>query len=151
MNSGAKVGGPDRDRTGDLMNAIHARSQLRYWPTLGKNSNSSMGIFLRSAGWLPTLGIRASIPDTLGENLFHANWKIVAHVEDRNMAVRHTDGNRRSIQVRMAAFGWKITSMFPAAASRLSDRALEFFRRGEKNRSSAFHRTQIERTTEFAL
>ena len=32
----AEVGGPDRDRTGDLMNAIHARSQLRYWPTLGK-------------------------------------------------------------------------------------------------------------------
>ena len=31
----AKDGGPDRDRTGDLMNAIHARSQLRYWPTLG--------------------------------------------------------------------------------------------------------------------
>ena len=29
-----KFGGPDRDRTGDLMNAIHARSQLRYWPTL---------------------------------------------------------------------------------------------------------------------
>ena len=28
----AKDGGPDRDRTGDLMNAIHARSQLRYWP-----------------------------------------------------------------------------------------------------------------------
>jgi hypothetical protein len=31
----AKDGGPDRDRTGDLMNAIHARSQLRYWPTSG--------------------------------------------------------------------------------------------------------------------
>jgi hypothetical protein len=31
----AKDGGPDRDRTGDLMNAIHARSQLRYWPTFG--------------------------------------------------------------------------------------------------------------------
>src|SRR4051794_25185255 len=31
-----KIGGPDRDRTGDLMNAIHARSQLRYWPTLGR-------------------------------------------------------------------------------------------------------------------
>ena len=30
----AKDGGPDRDRTGDLMNAIHARSQLRHWPTL---------------------------------------------------------------------------------------------------------------------
>ena len=29
------VGGPDRDRTGDLVNAIHARSQLRYWPTWG--------------------------------------------------------------------------------------------------------------------
>jgi hypothetical protein len=33
------VGGPDRDRTGDLMNAIHARSQLRYWPTLGEPSS----------------------------------------------------------------------------------------------------------------
>src|SRR5204862_8331272 len=28
------VGGPDGSRTRDLMNAIHARSQLRYWPTL---------------------------------------------------------------------------------------------------------------------
>ena len=37
----AKVGGPDRDRTGDLMNAIHARSQLRYWPT-GERSNSEL-------------------------------------------------------------------------------------------------------------
>ena len=34
----AKGGGPDRDRTGDLMNAIHARSQLRYWPTRGKTT-----------------------------------------------------------------------------------------------------------------
>ncbi len=32
-----KVGGPDGSRTRDLMNAIHARSQLRYWPTLGRN------------------------------------------------------------------------------------------------------------------
>src|SRR5262245_36654143 len=31
----AKVGGPDGSRTRDLMNAIHARSQLRYWPTFG--------------------------------------------------------------------------------------------------------------------
>jgi hypothetical protein len=29
----AKDGGPDRDRTGDLLNAIQARSQLRYRPT----------------------------------------------------------------------------------------------------------------------
>ena len=29
----AKGGGPDRDRTGDLLNAIQARSQLRYRPT----------------------------------------------------------------------------------------------------------------------
>ena len=28
-------GGPDRDRTGDLMNAIHARSQLRHRPISG--------------------------------------------------------------------------------------------------------------------
>ena len=34
LNSGkGRSGGPDRDRTGDLMNAIHARSQLRYRPT----------------------------------------------------------------------------------------------------------------------
>ena len=31
----AGVGGADRDRTGDLVNAIHARSQLRYSPTGG--------------------------------------------------------------------------------------------------------------------
>src|SRR5437870_371617 len=36
----AKGGGPDRDRTGDLMNAIHARSQLRYWPTRGGERTS---------------------------------------------------------------------------------------------------------------
>jgi hypothetical protein len=33
LNQRLGDGGPDRDRTGDLMNAIHARSQLRYWPT----------------------------------------------------------------------------------------------------------------------
>jgi hypothetical protein len=38
-NCGMKnwFGGPDRDRTGDLMNAIHARSQLRYRPTQGED------------------------------------------------------------------------------------------------------------------
>ena len=33
MDHGAEVGGPDRDRTGDLLNAIQARSQLRHRPT----------------------------------------------------------------------------------------------------------------------
>jgi hypothetical protein len=32
-----EFGGPDRDRTGDLLNAIQARSQLRYRPTHGRN------------------------------------------------------------------------------------------------------------------
>ena len=32
-NNIRKVGGAGRDRTGDLVNAIHARSQLRYSPT----------------------------------------------------------------------------------------------------------------------
>jgi hypothetical protein len=32
LDHGAEVGGPDRDRTGDLLNAIQARSQLRYRP-----------------------------------------------------------------------------------------------------------------------
>ena len=36
---GGKVGGPDRDRTGDLVNAIQARSQLRHWPTSGVRTN----------------------------------------------------------------------------------------------------------------
>ena len=37
--SRAKAGGPDRDRTGDLVNAIHARSQLRHWPLFGCGTN----------------------------------------------------------------------------------------------------------------
>jgi hypothetical protein len=45
----------------------------------------------------------------------------------------------------------KTTSMWSRAASRFSDRALEFLRRGEKNRSSAFHSTQIDFTSELAL
>ncbi len=31
---GMRFGGAGRDRTGDLVNAIHARSQLRHSPTL---------------------------------------------------------------------------------------------------------------------
>ncbi len=31
------IGGPDRDRTGDLFHAMEARSQLRHRPTLGKD------------------------------------------------------------------------------------------------------------------
>src|SRR5262249_32729694 len=42
-------------------------------------------------------------------------------------------------------------SILPVAASRFSDRAFEFFNRGEKNRSSAFHRTQIDFTIELDL
>ncbi len=33
---GGRIGGAGRDRTGDLVNAIHARSQLRYSPTEGR-------------------------------------------------------------------------------------------------------------------
>jgi hypothetical protein len=47
--------------------------------------------------------------------------------------------------------GPTITSIFAAAASRLRLRALEFLRRGEKKRSSAFHSTQIDLTIEFAF
>ena len=36
----AKAGGPDRDRTGDLVNAIHARSQLRHWPIRVRNNSN---------------------------------------------------------------------------------------------------------------
>src|ERR1051325_2235671 len=34
-----RVGGPDRDRTGDLLNAIQARSQLRYRPLLSSRTS----------------------------------------------------------------------------------------------------------------
>jgi hypothetical protein len=30
------IGGPDRDRTGDLFHAMEARSQLRHRPTKGR-------------------------------------------------------------------------------------------------------------------
>ena len=39
----AKVGGPGGNRTRDLMNAIHARSQLRYWPMSEETINCSYG------------------------------------------------------------------------------------------------------------
>ena len=32
------IGGPDRDRTGDLFHAMEARSQLRHRPTKGRTS-----------------------------------------------------------------------------------------------------------------
>ena len=47
-----RIGGPDRDRTGDLMNAIHARSQLRYWPT----SEEGTLIVTRTSGQFPRRG-----------------------------------------------------------------------------------------------
>ena len=50
----AKDGGPDRDRTGDLMNAIHARSQLRYWPPgacKGASTNCRAFPSSRSTRW----------------------------------------------------------------------------------------------------
>ena len=41
-------GGPDGSRTRDLMNAIHARSQLRYRPTCGMNEPSVYHVHLHS-------------------------------------------------------------------------------------------------------
>jgi hypothetical protein len=35
------IGGPDRDRTGDLFHAMEARSQLRHRPTLRKDFSYS--------------------------------------------------------------------------------------------------------------
>ena len=43
----------------------------------------------------------------------------------------------------------QMTSMFTAAASRLSVRAFEFFRRGEKNESYASLRIHTDRTSEL--
>src|SRR5215472_3121086 len=52
--------GPDRDRTGDLLNAIQARSQLRYRPTQGKTifcSTPQPACYARRR-WVPTPGSR---------------------------------------------------------------------------------------------
>src|SRR5829696_3113567 len=57
-----KDGGPDRDRTGDLMNAIHARSQLRYWPTRDETPIVARAALAGKAGRRFTLVER---PDTL--------------------------------------------------------------------------------------
>ena len=37
------IGGPDRDRTGDLFHAMEARSQLRHRPTLREDIPYSQG------------------------------------------------------------------------------------------------------------
>ena len=44
-----KIGGPDGGRTRDLVNAIHARSQLRHWPMLilSKSNYSSILVLVR--------------------------------------------------------------------------------------------------------
>ena len=59
-----KDGGPDGSRTRDLMNAIHARSQLRYWPTgVSVTLNRSAQGWTRQQGHdlpVPPLGLAAS-------------------------------------------------------------------------------------------
>ena len=39
-----QYGGPDRARTDDLMNAIHALSQLSYGPTFDYNCSIETGV-----------------------------------------------------------------------------------------------------------
>jgi hypothetical protein len=38
------IGGPDRDRTGDLFHAMEARSQLRHRPTLREGLSLFSGL-----------------------------------------------------------------------------------------------------------
>ena len=47
------IGGPDRDRTGDLFHAMEARSQLRHRPTLRKDS-----FYSRACAALSQTGLR---------------------------------------------------------------------------------------------
>jgi hypothetical protein len=58
-----KVGGPDRDRTGDLLNAIQARSQLRYRPT---SVSAEHTIVTRSHD--PAVGTWSVTPRTYGRS-----------------------------------------------------------------------------------
>jgi hypothetical protein len=57
------VGGPDQDRTGDLLNAIQARSQLRYRPTRGLPPVARWPM-PRSEGWCEPSIIPAIAPST---------------------------------------------------------------------------------------
>jgi hypothetical protein len=56
-----KVGGPDRDRTGDLLNAIQARSQLRYRPTREERPSIIADSLIAAARRGPTSGATVSI------------------------------------------------------------------------------------------
>src|SRR3954468_6934333 len=82
----AKDGGPDRDRTGDLMNAIHARSQLRYRPTLeiaNPNGNApwGQGQTMGTRGWTPREGF-AGVFGTFASSGRPLLWQCTAEVHD---------------------------------------------------------------------
>src|SRR4051812_6313146 len=66
------------------------------------------------------------------------------HSQLTNSEKRSKRCRSESRQRGLVACASKTTSMLPAAASRLNERAFEFLRRGEKNRSCASHRIQIE-------
>src|SRR3954454_18293397 len=68
-NVDVRDGGPDRDRTGDLMNAIHARSQLRYWPTwlglAGRTNLDRNALSRQRQTWPGSFGGRVDRSDTV--------------------------------------------------------------------------------------
>ena len=58
FNAGKRFGGPDRDRTGDLLNAIQARSQLRYRPLGEPPIIPPPRPLSKSAVFLPSFGAK---------------------------------------------------------------------------------------------
>lgn len=84
-------------------------------------------------------------------------WNTGRLMECEINALRDSAGEPLGHEVRVYVGGElcfgasKITSMLPAAASRLIVRAFEFLRRGEKKRSCASHRIQTDFTSELAL
>ena len=93
----AKDGGPDRDRTGDLMNAIHARSQLRYWPTWGRtNSELYLRRARRAQSGAPRVRDGRSPPPRVdapvrrrGTRPGRTQWRLTALRPDRRRASGH--------------------------------------------------------------
>ena len=64
------IGGPDRDRTGDLFHAMEARSQLRHRPTLRKDC-----IYSQTCGPLSQTLVRVSQITPMAQDGRGGDWE----------------------------------------------------------------------------
>src|ERR1035441_2089233 len=85
------IGGPDRDRTGDLFHAMEARSQLRHRPTLRRDgARNSDAVFILSQ---PRSLVKPDIRLDRTGDLVHA---MEARSQLRHRPTLRRDGARNS-------------------------------------------------------